>query len=497
MIFIGVGGRLGPLVRKAWRVALTAAALAFPLVAGAPPSALAAQSADVLSSLESRATGDLDQMVAKRRIRVLVVYSKTFYFVDRGRQRGATYEGMRAFEDDLNRRLKTGNLRVNVVFIPVGRDELIPGLVAGRGDIAAANLTITDERRQQVDFSDPIATGVNEIVVSGPSAPPLERAQDLSGREVFVRKSSSYHESLLRLNAELQQAGKPPVRLKLAPETLEDEDLLEMVNGGLVRYVVVDSHKAEFWAQIFPKVRLHPEAAVRTGGEIAWAFRKNSPKLRAALNQFVAKHKLGTSFGNQMFNRYLRSAKYVRNSLEPAEVAKYERTVALFRKYGDRYGFDSLMLTAQGYQESQLDNQRRSHAGAVGVMQILPSTGKEMQVGDVHQLDPNIHAGTKYLRFMVDRYFKDAPMEPTDKMLFAFASYNAGPAKVARLRKEAKQAGLDPNVWFNNVELIAAKRIGRETVQYVSNIFKYYVAYKLLEDERDERDLAKQQKPAG
>ena len=183
---------------------------------------------------------------------------------------------------------------MNVVFIPVSRDELLPGLVEGRGDIAAANLTITDERRQQVDFSDPFYTGVDEIVVTGPKSPPIESVQDLAGQEVFVRKSSSYHESLLRLNAELQQAGKPAVRLKLAPETLEDEDLLEMVNAGLVRLVVVDSHKAEFWAQIFPKIRLHPEAAVRTGAEIGWAFRKNSPKLSAAVNRFLATHKKGT-----------------------------------------------------------------------------------------------------------------------------------------------------------------------------------------------------------
>jgi membrane-bound lytic murein transglycosylase MltF len=457
----------------------------------------AANPSDFIRSLDPASTGDLDEMVAQRRIRILVVYNKTLYFVDRGRQRGATYDLGRAFEDDLNRRLGTGNLRVNVVFIPVSRDQLIPGLVKGLGDIAASNLTITDERRQQVDFSDPIYTGVNEIVVTGPASPPIESAQDLAGHEVFVRKSSSYHESLLRLNTELEQAGKRAVRLKLAPETLEDEDLLEMVNAGLVRFVVVDNHKAEFWAQIFPKIRLHPNAVVRTGGEIAWAFRKNSPKLRAALNPFLTAHKKGTSFGNQTFNRYLRSAKYVRNSLAPKELEKYQRTVALFRKYGDRYGFDALMLTAQGYQESQLDNQRRSRAGAVGVMQVLPETGREMQVGDVRQLDPNIHAGTKYLRFMTDRYFKDAPMDPVDKMLFAFASYNAGPARVAQLRKEAKETGLDPNVWFNHVERIAAKRIGRETVQYVSNIYKYYIAYRLLADERQERERAKQLKPAG
>jgi membrane-bound lytic murein transglycosylase MltF len=484
------------LLGRAARMRLVIAAVW--LLGGAALPAFAAGPPDLLVPLETRRfTGDLDEMIAKRRIRVLLVYSKTFYFVDRGRQRGATYDLGRAFEDDLNRRLKTGNLRVNVVFIPVSRDELISGLLEGRGDIAAANLTITEERRRQVDFSDPIATGVDEIVVTGPASPPIGRAQDLAGQQVFVRKSSSYHESLMDLNAELQQAGKPPIRLKLAPETLEDEDLLEMVNAGLVRFVVVDSHKAEFWAQIFPQIRLHRDVTVRTGGDIAWAFRKNSPKLRAVVNPFLVAHRKGTSFGNQIFTRYLRSTKFVRNALAPEELQRYERTVGLFRRYGDRYGFDALLLTAQGYQESQLDNQRRSRAGAVGVMQVLPATGKEMQVGDIRQLDPNIHAGTKYLRFMTDRYFKDAPMDPVDKMLFAFASYNAGPAKVAQLRREAKQSGLDPNVWFNHVERIAAKRIGRETVQYVSNIFKYYVAYRLLEEEREERARAKQQKPAG
>jgi membrane-bound lytic murein transglycosylase MltF len=473
-------------------------ALLLLLLLCAPLTAAAVESSDLVKALETkRLTGDLDKMIARRQIRVLLVHSKTFYFIDRGRQRGATYDFMRLFEDDLNRRLKTGNLRVHVVFIPVGRDELIKGLVEGRGDIAAANLTITPERREQVDFSDPLGSGVNEIVVTGPASPPIRTAQDLSGQEVFVRQSSSYYESLLALNAELEKAGRPPVRLKLAPETLEDEDLLEMVNAGLVRLVVVDDHKAEFWAQIFPKIQLRPEAAVRTGGAIGWAFRKNSPKLAAAVNRFIGAHRKGTALGNEIFNRYLRRGKYVRNALDPEELRKYNQTVSLFRTYGDRYDFDALMLTAQGYQESQLDNQRRSKAGAVGVMQVLPATGKEMQVGDIRQLDPNIHAGTKYLRFMVDRYFADATMQPVDKMLFAFASYNAGPAKIARLRKEAKASGLNPNVWFNNVERIAAKRIGRETVQYVSNIYKYYVAYRLLEDERQEREKAKESRPAG
>jgi membrane-bound lytic murein transglycosylase MltF len=448
-------------------------------------------SEEALQALEKTWTGDLDGMIKRRTIRALVVQSKTFYFVDRGRQRGASYDALKAFEDELNKRLKTGHLRVNVVFIPVSREALIPGLVAGRGDIAAANLTITPERQREVDFSAPVQTGVREIPITGNGTPKMTRPEDLSGREVFVRQSSSYHQSLVRLNAGLEKAGKKPVRLRLAPEALEDEDLLEMVQAGLVPTVIVDSHKAQFWVQIFPRLTLHPDAAVREGGSIAWAFRKGSPKLAEAVNRFVKTHGERTAFGNEIFRRYLKSTKWVKSSTSPSEVAKFERTVALFRKYGDRYEFDYLLITAQGYQESQLDQSRRSPAGAIGVMQVLPATGKEQKVGDIRELDPNVHAGVKYLRSIADRYFKDATMDPVNRGLFTFAAYNAGPAKIARLREEAARAKLDPNVWFNNVEVIAAKRIGRETVQYVSNIYKYYIAYKLLEEERLEREQAK------
>jgi membrane-bound lytic murein transglycosylase MltF len=454
---------------------------------GAPPL-----SKPAAFQLREKWTGDLDGMIKRRQVRALVTYSKTFYFVDRGRQRGTAYESLRAFEGELNRWLKTGALRVQVVFVPVSRDELLSGLVQGRGDIAVAALTITPERRRQVDFSEPVWSGVREIPVTGPGSPRLASPHDLAGREVFVRRSSSYYESLVALNAELSKAGKPPVRFKLAPEELEDEDLLEMVHAGLVPLAVVDSPIAELWAQIFSGLVLHPEAAVRTEGEIAWAFRKGSPKLAEAVNRFVKTHRQGTAFGNEVFRRYLKNTKWAKNATSPGELGKFRQTIELFRRYGDRYDFDWLLLAAQGYQESQLDQTRKSPAGAVGVMQILPATGKEMAVGDIRLLEPNVHAGVKYLRFMTDQYFKDAPMDAGNRALFAFAAYNAGPAKVARLRREAAQAGLDPNVWFNHVEVIAARRIGRETVQYVSNIFKYYVAYRLVMEEQTERERARQ-----
>jgi membrane-bound lytic murein transglycosylase MltF len=434
--------------------------------------------------------GDLDGMVKRRVIRALVVNSKTFYFLDKGRQYGASYEALKAFEKELNKTIKAKDRKIQVFFIPVSRDKIIPALLAGHGDIAAANLTITPERRKQVDFSVPIYSNVSEIVVTGPSSPKIASVEDLSGKEVFVRKSSSYYEHLEQWNARFRKEGKSPVKLRPAPENLEDEDLLEMLSAGLVNLVVVDNHKAQFWKKIFKDITLHPEAAVHTGGEIAWMFRKNSPRLKRAVGAFVKTHKIGTSFGNQVIKRYLKSTRFVKNSTSEAELRKFRQMVALFRKYGDQYDVDYLLLMAQGYQESRLDHSVRSRAGAIGVMQVMPATGKELSVGDVRKLEPNIHAGVKYIRFMIDQYYANEPMDQLNKMLFTFASYNAGPSRIQGLRKEAERGGLDPNVWFNNVEVVAANRIGSETVTYVSNIYKYFIAYTLVTEHEAERERA-------
>lgn len=447
-------------------------------------------------SLNKKWLGDFDGMAKRREIRALVVYSKTFYFLDQGQQRGATYELLKQFEKFVNEKLKTKTLKVRVLFIPVSRDQLIPWLVDGRGDIAVANLTITSQRQKQADFSDPLATGVKELLVTGPAAPAVKNLEDLAGQEIHVRRSSSYHESLMQLNQSFQRDGKPKMNLVLADETFEDEDLLEMVNAGLIPMIVMDSHKAEFWAQIFDRIKVHPDIAVRSGGEIAWAFRKSSPKLKAVVNEFVKDHKKGTLYGNILLKRYLRDTEYVKNAIAQKELEKFEAMVALFKKYAGRYDFDYLMIGAQAYQESGLDHSKRSSAGAIGVMQMLPSTAADPNVGipDIEKLDKNIHAGTKYLRFIVDRYFNDEAMDDANKMLFAFASYNAGPARVISLRNKAAKMGLDPNVWFHNVEVVTAKEIGRETVQYVSNIYKYYIAYRMVVNQLEKKEkLMKEQ----
>ena len=427
-------------------------------------------------------TGDIDQLLEERIIRALVVHNKMFYFLDKGRQRGSSYELLKEFEKFVNKKQKSKTLGIHVVFIPVPRDRLLPDLKAGRGDIAVANLTITDERSEQVDFSRPVISGISEVLVTGPTAPEINSVDELSGEIIHVRPSSSYHEHLTKLNERLRQQGKAPVGILPVNEYLEDEDLLEMVNAGLIPMIIVDSHKAEFWAGIFENIKVHPQIAINENGSIAWAFRRNSPGLKALVDEFIAKHKKGTLFGNIIYKRYLKSNKWARNNLNQKEIDKFNKVVGLFQKYSRQYSFDHLMIVALAYQESQLDQRKKSPVGAVGIMQMLPSTAADKNVGipDITDLEKNIHAGIKYLRFLHDRYFSDESIEPLDRILLTFAAYNAGPAKIARLRKEAGKKGLDPNVWFKNVEVVAARRIGRETVQYVSNIYKYYTAYRML-----------------
>jgi membrane-bound lytic murein transglycosylase MltF len=506
-----------PLAPTAWparrfgKLGSLLAALMLALTLGATPAAFAAMGADETTapteSAEQKAVdalieaalkpwkGDFDGMVKRRMIRVLVTYNRVLYFTDKYRQRGITYDAMKIFEDELNKKLNLKLLdRVHVVFVPVSRDKLVSGIEEGIGDIAAANLTITPDRLEIVDFSSPFADTVKEVLITAPGSPPIATIDDLSGQEVAVRKSSSYYESLLALNERFKAVGKPEVQITLADEDLEDDAIAEMVNAGLFPAMIMDLHKARLWSKIFTKMTVHPDIVLREGGQIAWAIRKDSPKLMAVINDFVVKHKVGSSATNQLIKRYLGSTKFVNDANAASERKKFDEMVGLFHKYSEEYHFDWLMMIAQGYQESGLDQGARNPSGAVGIMQVLPTTaaGNPINIPDITVADHNIEAGVKYMRFMVDQYFDDPAINEVNRHLFAFAGYNCGPNRIDRLRKKAAAQGLDPNKWFNNVEVMVAQAVGQETVNYVGNIFKYYVAYKRIEDQRLASEQAKQ-----
>jgi membrane-bound lytic murein transglycosylase MltF len=438
-------------------------------------------------------TGDFDAMRQRRIIRFLVPYSRTLYFNDKGRERGLSAELARDFERYVNKKYaqQLGNRPVTLYLIPTTRDKLLANLPAGLGDISAGNLTVTDEREKLVDFVAPHdRKPVRELIVTGPTAPPIAALDDLAGKQVYVRPSSSYYESLTALNDHFKAAGKPPMRLTLLPDALEDEDELEMVNAGVLGVVVVDDWKARMWAQILLHIAIHNDLVVRSEGYVGWAIRKGSPQLQAALTDFYVNFVKKQGVAAYRLSQYMKQIKQISDSTGSAETKRFNDTIALFQKYGTQYSFDPLMLAAQGYQESQLNQQARSHVGAIGIMQLMPATGKQMGVGSISVSEDNIHAGAKYMDELMTRYFSDAHFSPGDRPLFAFASYNAGPANIAKMRKEAAARGLDPDKWFNNVEIVVAEKIGIETTTYVRNIYKYYAAYKLIIEAQAEKQKA-------
>jgi membrane-bound lytic murein transglycosylase MltF len=467
-------------------VILTAPVLAQTPASKTPPAAPA--SAATAVPLENKPfLGDYDEMVKRRMIRVGVAYNRTHYFIDRGIQRGFAYDAMKLLENDINVNIKQPNQKVHMVMIPMSRDEMQAALLQGRVDILGANLTVTPERRKIADWSDPVRKDVAEVVVTGPGAPAIATKADLGGKEVFVREGSTYHQHLVELNGRLKAQGQPEVVIKLAPTNLEDDDILEMVNAGLAKITVVDNFLADFWVQIFTNLKIQKNVALTVGEEIALAMRPNSPQLKAVVNAFIKKNGQGSLHGNMLLKRYFVNTKFVKSAATEAEMKRFREIVELFRKYGGQYKVDYLLMAAQGYQESGLNQTVKSPVGAIGVMQVMPATGKDLNVGDINVLESNIHAGVKYMRFMMDQYYKNEPMDDLNKGLMTFASYNAGPNRIRSLRAETKKRGLNENLWFNNVEQIVSERIGRETVTYVSNIYKYYIAYRLAMDELNAR----------
>ncbi|CAD6538044.1 MltF family protein [Paraburkholderia metrosideri] len=446
-------------------------------------------------------TGDFDAMLKRRIIRFLVPYSRTLYFNDKGRERGLSAELARDFERYINKRYASELAKrpVTLYLIPTTRDKLLTNLTAGLGDISAGNLTATDEREKLVDFIAPRdRKPVRELIVTGPKAAPLATLDDLAGKQVYVRQATSYYESLTALNERFKSAGKPLMQITLLPDALEDEDKLEMLNAGVLSIVVVDDWKAKMWSQALPHIKVHDNLVVRSESYTGWAIRKNSPQLQVALNEFYANYVKKQGIEAYRLARYMKQIKQISNNTNDAERKRFEQTITLFEKYGKDYGFDPLMLAAQGYQESQLNQGARSRVGAIGVMQLMPATGKEMGVGSISVTEANVHAGTKYMDQLMSRYFPDAHFSESERPLFAFASYNAGPGNIAKMRKEAATRGLDPDKWFNNVEIVVAEKIGIETTTYVRNIYKYYAAYKLIVDAKAKRIKAIEtmQKPA-
>jgi membrane-bound lytic murein transglycosylase MltF len=461
-----------------------------PAVAQQPPAQPRAMPTDLALKPTK---GDFDVMLEKRRVRVLAPYSRTFFFNEMGRERGYAADLVRVVEKYLNTTLakQLGKRPLTFMIIPTTRDKLITGVAEGLGDIAV-NVGVSDARKQVVDFIvAPDLPPLAEVVLTGPASPVIKTVDDLAGQTVHARPSSVYHEDLVALNEQFKKAGKPPVNIVAVPDALEDEDMMEMLNLGILQIILVDDLVANMWAPVLPKVKVHNDVVLRRG-TVGWAIRKGSPLLRkAVMDAYVNAIQNTPKNLSDRIARYKGRVRQLQNPTGSADYKRYMDTIALFRKYGAQYHFDPLMLAAQGFQESMLNQDARSPVGAIGIMQLMPATGKELNVGDIAVADSNVHAGTKYMDQLMTKAYPDATFDEVNRTLFAFAAYNCGPGNMSRIRKAAAARGLDPNVWFNNVEIVTAEKIGIETTTYVRNIYKYYVSYKLMEDARAAQQKAK------
>ena len=442
----------------------------------------------------SKHTGDLDEMVKRRNIRAIVMLNPVAFFYDQGQPHGVMYEAMEDFQRFANQKLKLGNPGLTVSFLPVAPAQAEAALTQGMGDILVNGVVITPEREKRVAFSTPIQTGVNQVVVSGTDFGPISSVADLSGKDIYVNPLGTADQNLQKLNEELKKQGKAPIHIRHADKNLTEDDLVQMVHAGLLPATVTTTARAGLWSKVFNNLQVNSAVPVATNLNMAMAMRRDSRQLKQLLDEYISTHAAGTSFGNTLLRRYLQNTKWVTNSTSKKDMENFVAIVDIFKKYATEYNFDYLMLAAQGYQESKLNQSERSPGGAVGIMQVKPkfAAAAPISIPNVAQADPNIHAGAKMLRNIADTYFNDPQLTPVNRTLMVFASYNAGPNRIARLRKEAAQAGLNPNVWFGNVELMAAKDIGQETVTYVGNIYKYYVAYKLALEQAEIREKAKQ-----
>jgi len=436
------------------------------------------------SYVDERYTDDLTNLKQRKIIRALVVPGRTDFYIKDGKISGLIVKLLDNYEKELNKGVNKEDKKTRIVYVPVNFDDLIPYLLSGKGDIAAAFLTITNERKKRVDFASGHSKNINELIVlNRDSNISLSTLDDLAGKNIYVVKSSSYVEHLNQLNQKLINKDLEAINITEAAANLSSEDILEMLNAGAIDITVIDDFKANLWAKVLPNIEVRDDLVLNGSGSIGWAVRKSNPELKKHLEAFSIKVKKGTLLGNIIFNQFYGRDQKLENLKRHEERQKYQILVDLFKKYGEQYDIDHLKLIAQAYQESGLHQSLMSHRGAIGVMQLLPSTAadKHVAINNIELLENNIHAGSKYMSFLKRHYFSSPDISPEDQMFFSWAAYNAGPANLHKIRNHAEEMGLDKNVWFKNVEIAAARIIGTETVRYVANIYKYYSTYLLLE----------------
>ncbi|MCV6595794.1 MAG: transporter substrate-binding domain-containing protein [Mangrovicoccus sp.] len=456
-------------------------------IATLPEMEIEGEGAQLLDLALAPWQGDLDGAIERGFLRVAIPVSLPTLYLDGSERRGASAELVEEFGRYLAANIP-GAEELQVMILPTSRSLVLELLAEGRADMAAGLITATEARAARFDFSPPFRSDVAELIVTAEDHPAAQSLEDLVGLTLHVRPATSFWDRVTALNAARAAQGKPVFQMVAADPGLRSEDMLDLVASGSFEAIVADSPFAQAYAAQRPhEIRLHEAVPLAEGGSYVWVHRKNSPQLAKAVAGYMEIAAKGTLLGNVILNRYVQDAHWLDKAEAGAGESRLDEVEPLFRKYGETYGFDWLLLAAQGYQESGLDHDSVSHRGAVGIMQVMPNTAKDpaVDVADFQTLEGNIQAAARYLAHMRERLQDEPGIGDEDRMLLSLAAYNAGPANLIRARNRADQMGLDRDRWFDNVEIAMAAQVSQEPVRYVRNILKYYVAFRLARAEAE------------
>jgi membrane-bound lytic murein transglycosylase F len=437
----------------------------------------------------SRASGrpdhprTLEEIVKSGYIRVLTRNNDTSFFIYRGHRMGFDYELGKKLAQKLG-------IRVDMI-ITNGWQDMLPALLRGEGDVIAAEVTVTDARKKQVLFAQPWAH-TREVVLWKDGSPPIEKAEDLSGKQVHVRRGSTYYQTLVALNETLANTGKPAAIIKLVPEDTETDSILQSVSKGEYVYTVADELLANIHTTYWPNLVVGP--AISPDREIAWAVRPRDVKLKATIDQLLRELKRKPDF-NILKTKYFEAERSFNKARKDKFYASETGTLSpydpLVRKYAEAHSFDWRLVAAQIYQESHFDPRRKSWVGALGLFQIMPATARSLGISDPTDPEQSIKGGLKYMEQLSDHY-KDV-VDPIERYRFALAAYNTGFGHVDDARHLSRGDGRDSTRWrevapyllkLSNRQYAQKARFGycrgMEPVDYVRHIDERYTGYAQL-----------------
>ena len=417
-----------------------------------------------------------EQPLSRNEIRIAVPYDPTIYVDAKGKPTGISVQVAKNFGMWLSENYKR---KISVTLVPTLPGKLIDSLDTGAADIAFGYLGQYHDRLNfPVYLSTSHAEHQKQVLVSAHNSPLINSADDLSGKLVCLGRQVRSN-ALMKLNEKLAQEGRAPVILYKDQVGLDDEAMLQMVNDGLIPYAMGTEFRVDLWKPYLTNVKVYQDIRYDIGGNIGWAIRSKDKWLQEDIGSFSSSE-LNTEallmFDQDAFKNQKSGLKDPKGK---EEWARFVSMRPIFEKYGNQYHLNPLLLASFGFQETMLNQALISPGGAIGVMQLNAATGDAMNVGNIHEVDSNIHAGAKYLNDLVSDNFKEDGLDNSNRTLFAIASYNLGPKNIEKARNEAARRGFDPNKWFLNVEMTTAALFGMMTMNYVRNVYKYFVVYQL------------------